>query len=77
MDTLARIHSETSVPVVVNLHQVDVARRFATRILGLREGRLVFDGPPARLDDTAVASVYGDEDPFHAGDVDSAPEERS
>ena len=76
MDTLARIHAETGVPVVANLHQVDVARRFATRVVGLRAGRLVFDGPPDRLDDDAVASVYGDEDPYHTDDPEPAREGR-
>jgi len=33
--------------------------RFADRILGLRAGRIVFDGPPERLDDGALARIYG------------------
>ena len=60
METLARIHADTGVPVVANLHQVEVARRFATRVIGLHAGRLAFDDRPDRLDHDAVAAIYGD-----------------
>ncbi|HEX2729210.1 MAG TPA: hypothetical protein VHM16_05610, partial [Rubrobacteraceae bacterium] len=40
-----------------NLHDVEIARRFP-RIAALREGRLVFDGPPARLDEKRLAEIY-------------------
>ena len=43
---------------VVSLHQVDLARRFAERIVGLRRGRVVFDGPPADLDRQAERTLY-------------------
>jgi phosphonate transport system ATP-binding protein len=44
---------------VVSLHQVDLARRFAERIVGLAGGAVVFDGPPEALDAAAVARIYG------------------
>ncbi|MCA3417324.1 MAG: phosphonate ABC transporter ATP-binding protein [Roseomonas sp.] len=44
---------------VVSLHQLDFARRFGERIIGLAAGRIVFDGPPDRLDDAAAARLYG------------------
>jgi phosphonate transport system ATP-binding protein len=44
---------------VVSLHQLDFARRFGERIIGLAAGRIVFDGPPDRLDDVTAARLYG------------------
>lgn len=70
METLARIRSETGVPVVANLHQVEVARRYSTRIIGLRHGRIAFDDRPDRLDDAAVAEIYGSAAGDHHADPD-------
>ncbi len=46
MDTLRRIHETHRIPVIVNLHHLDFARRYAGRVLGMAGGRLVFDGRP-------------------------------
>ncbi len=59
MDTLAEVNARTGMPVVVNLHQVGVARRYSTRIVGMRDGSIVRDGPAGTLDDDAVAFIYG------------------
>ena len=48
-----------SVPVLMNMHTIDHARRFADRVVGLRAGRLVFDGPATTLDDTDIERIYG------------------
>lgn len=61
MDTLADVCERTGVPVVVNLHQVDVARRYATRVIGMHAGRIVHDGAVSSLDSATVRRVYGDE----------------
>jgi len=47
--------------VLCSLHQVDYALEFADRIVGLRQGRMVFDGKPGALDDTTLRAIYGDE----------------
>jgi phosphonate transport system ATP-binding protein len=44
--------------VLCSLHQVELARRFADRIVGLRKGKVVYDGPPAEFDDDALARLY-------------------
>src|SRR5262249_22311901 len=49
METLRRVASEAGVTVITTLHHVDYARRYADRILGFRQGRMVFDGPPEDL----------------------------
>jgi phosphonate transport system ATP-binding protein len=46
------------ITVVVNLHQVDLAKRFADRIIGMNSGRVVFDGTPAELSPQALRTIY-------------------
>lgn len=52
----AQQHNTT---VLCSLHQVEYALEFADRIIGLRQGELVFDGPPAQLDEQALFELYG------------------
>ena len=59
METLRRIASSAGLTVVSTLHHVEYARRYADRVLGLRAGRLVFDGPPAKLGDDAIREIFG------------------
>lgn len=59
MDDLKRINQELGITTVVNLHFVDLARAYATRIIGLRAGRVVFDGPVEEATDQAFAEIYG------------------
>jgi phosphonate transport system ATP-binding protein len=42
-----------------SLHQVELARAFADRVIGLRDGCVVFDGPPWDLTARALAEIYG------------------
>jgi phosphonate transport system ATP-binding protein len=55
---LHRICREDGITAVVSLHQVEFARRFADRIVGLSKGRVVFDRPPAELDAAAISTIY-------------------
>jgi phosphonate transport system ATP-binding protein len=50
-----------SIPVLVNMHDVELARRFADRIIGMSEGKVVFDGTGSGLDDATLAGIYGGE----------------
>jgi phosphonate transport system ATP-binding protein len=45
--------------VISTLHHVEYARRYADRVLGLRGGRLVFDGPARELSDGAIRDIFG------------------
>ena len=49
METLRRIHEEDGRTVIANLHTLDTARRYCDRVIGMRDGRIVFDGTPAQL----------------------------
>jgi phosphonate transport system ATP-binding protein len=59
MDILRRINEERHIPVIVNLHQVEFAREYGQRIVGMSEGRIVWDGGADELDDEALLSIYG------------------
>lgn len=58
LDLLHGICRKDRLTAVVSLHQVHLARRYADRIVGLRAGSVVFDGPPQALTDTAAAALY-------------------
>jgi phosphonate transport system ATP-binding protein len=45
----------------MNLHQVDVAIKYSDRIVGIREGRVVYDGDPKALKKQTIAEIYGSE----------------
>ncbi len=47
------------IPVVVNIHDVELAKRFADRVVGMTGGRVVFDGPPQQLSDDHLKVIYG------------------
>ncbi|WP_281885059.1 phosphonate ABC transporter ATP-binding protein [Paenibacillus sp. YYML68] len=59
MDDLKRINQELGITTIVNLHFIDLAREYATRIIGLRAGELVFDGPVEQATDEAFSEIYG------------------
>jgi len=60
MDTLQRIAAEAGLTVVATLHHVEYARGYADRVLGLRDGRLVFNGPPGDLSEPMLAQIFGE-----------------
>jgi len=59
MDDLKRINKELGITTVVNLHFIDLAREYATRIIGLRAGKVVFDGPVSEATDEKFSEIYG------------------
>jgi phosphonate transport system ATP-binding protein len=61
MELMARLTGEVGVPVIVNMHNVELARRFANRIIGMTGGEVVFDGPPEALEDHHLHQIYGGE----------------
>ncbi|MCU0951145.1 MAG: phosphonate ABC transporter ATP-binding protein [Burkholderiaceae bacterium] len=50
------------IPILINMHDVDLARRFADRVIGLAGGAVVFDGAPAALTDDELRRIYGGQD---------------
>jgi len=62
MRLLVEICTESGLPAIVNIHDVPLAQQFMQRIIGLRAGRVVFDGTPAQLTESALTEIYGSED---------------
>ena len=62
MELMVSIAKTRNIPVVVNIHNVPLARRFATHIIGMTGGRIVYDGDPAGLNDDYLKQIYGGED---------------
>lgn len=50
------------IPVIVNIHDVELARRFADRLVGMSGGHVVYDGDAAGLSETKLKQIYGGED---------------
>jgi len=72
MDALQRINRHYGLTVLVNLHSLDIAREYCDRLVGMADGRVVFDDGPAALTDDVARALYG----MEAGDVmaaDDAP----
>ncbi len=61
MEILAAINREDRCTVLVSLHQVNVALRYCPRAVGLRGGRIVYDGPSAALTAPLLRDLYGAE----------------
>ncbi|MHB2169024.1 phosphonate ABC transporter ATP-binding protein [Alsobacter sp. R-9] len=62
MELMASLSASRAIPIIVNIHNVDLARRFASRIIGMTGGHVVYDGPPAGLEGHHLATIYGGED---------------
>ena len=59
MKYLQQISRELGITTIVNLHFLDLATAYADRIIGLRDGELVFDGPGSAADETTFRDIYG------------------
>ena len=59
MGDLQRINRELGITTLINLHFLDLARSYGKRLIGLREGQLVFDGDIADVDDDTFREIYG------------------
>lgn len=72
LETLIHLNTEGAT-LMLNLHDVEIARRFP-RVVALREGRVVFDGPPGRLTEDELAKIYeGDPHGMENGENPSLP----
>ncbi|NCG10386.1 MAG: phosphonate ABC transporter ATP-binding protein [Alphaproteobacteria bacterium] len=59
MEPLRRIHDEDGRTVIANLHTLDTARRYCDRVIGMRNGNVVFDGTPSELTTEVARRIYG------------------
>lgn len=62
MRLIGELCAERKLAAIVNIHDVALAQMFLERIVGLRQGRVVFDGPAAALTPEVLTRIYGEED---------------
>jgi phosphonate transport system ATP-binding protein len=58
MSDLVTVSRQEHVPTLISIHDVELAKEFADRIVGLAQGRIVFDGPPSALNREAMDAIY-------------------
>jgi phosphonate transport system ATP-binding protein len=73
MRLICEVCRERSLPAIISMHDVPLARMFADRIIGLRAGEIVFDGSPAELDKSILTEIYGEEDWTQIHDDEEVP----
>ena len=66
MSLIRELCRSRSIPVMINMHDVELAKRFADRIIGMAQGSVVYDGASAGLSDEQLKTIYGGRDWLHA-----------
>ena len=61
MDYLRKIVTDMSITCIVNLHQVDIARKYSDRIIALSEGKKIFDNKVEYLNEEVIKNIYSGE----------------
>lgn len=62
MELMTGISQKRDVPIIINIHNVELAKRYASRIIGMTGGEVVYDGPPDGLKPDHLRHIYGGED---------------
>jgi phosphonate transport system ATP-binding protein len=70
MAALADINRTDGVTVVVSLHQVDFALKYCRRVVALRDGRVMYDGPSAAVTAALLRGIYGEQTDLDFGSLD-------
>ncbi|KKW61295.1 phosphonate ABC transporter ATP-binding protein [Mycoplasma capricolum] len=60
MKDFKNINKKDGITVIINIHHVDLAKKYATRVIGLNNGEIVFDDVPSKLDAQAMKKIYGE-----------------
>ena len=61
MELLVELSKEHAIPLLINIHDVELAKRFTSRIIGLSKGGIVFDDSPDKLTNDHLKQIYGGE----------------
>ncbi|NLG58217.1 MAG: phosphonate ABC transporter ATP-binding protein, partial [Clostridiales bacterium] len=59
MEDFRRVNRDMNITVIINIHHVDLALQYADRIIGIRAGQIVFDGPTASITEEILKGIYG------------------
>jgi phosphonate transport system ATP-binding protein len=62
MRLICELCAERGLAAIINIHDVGLAQMFAQRVIGLRQGQIVYDGSPAGLTPEILTTIYGEED---------------
>ncbi|MBO6805294.1 MAG: ATP-binding cassette domain-containing protein, partial [Thalassospira sp.] len=72
MELLRALASELHLPVLINIHNVNEAKEYTQRIVGMRFGRIIFDGEPVDLTNDAMDDIYAGVPAEERGDAESS-----
>jgi phosphonate transport system ATP-binding protein len=61
MNDFVKINKALNITVIANMHHVDIALKYANRIIGVKEGKIVFDGPSLKVTNDILKEIYGRE----------------
>lgn len=59
MDDFKKINEDMNITVLINIHHVELALQYASRIIGIKAGRIMFDGPVEAVTDSVLDEIYG------------------
>lgn len=59
MELLLELSEERGIPFIINIHDVELAKRYTSRVIGLCGGGIVYDGSPAELSNDNLTEIYG------------------
>ena len=62
MQDFVHINKDMGITILLNIHHVELALEYADRIIGIRVGRIVYDGPSANVDKDILAAIYGEDE---------------
>ena len=62
MEIMRDLAADNNIPVMINIHQVELGKRYAERIIGMSGGLVVYDGAPDGLDGEVLRKIYGGQD---------------
>lgn len=60
MEDFVRINQEMGISILLNIHHVELAIEYADRIIGIRSGKIVYDGPSKNVDQAVLDTIYGE-----------------
>ena len=61
MEDFVHINQELGISILLNIHHVELALEYADRIIGIRAGKIVYDGPSKQVDQAVLDAIYGED----------------
>lgn len=61
MQDFVRINREMNISILLNIHHVELALEYADRVIGIRAGKIVYDGPTSEVDQTVLDTIYAED----------------